>query len=251
MNATFGPPFFDRNIMGPYNQLDEEVLRGALHDLVLLACNGDEGRQEGDPLFELVTEERQSENSARRLRGSPEYPYSGCTDLVQFGLWSMLGAGTAPLGDLRKAAARKVINREEAWGWRPQVAVSLLRYSTGPHFQVYNHKSKAPFQPKLADVVLFGENGGEHVSLVDSVSDTELVTLDYGQFWAAPGKAGLHGGRRVRRALSRRSDGRLWAKSAASDKPIMGHLDVVAWLQSVIDVDQAPLLDLIVRGAPL
>lgn len=218
------------NVLGANGLVDEDRLLGAWNMLLEFFLDGANGRQEGDEVFEYVTETRQSQNSKRRRAGSPELPYSCCTDLAFSMLFALVGGDMDQMSAIQKMFAKQVINRDEFLGWRSQVAVSLLRYKTGDHFKVLRGTD---WSPPPVSIALIGEHGAEHIMVPRSVSDKQVVSDDYGQFWSKnKNSPGMFGGCRRTRELSRRN-GRLWAGSN-QPKPVIGHVDVVSWLNELI-----------------
>lgn len=199
--------------------LDDIQLRQRVLALADEACDGNTGRQEGDELFELVTEGRQSANTARRLRGSPEVGYSCCTDLAHYLLWRVLLEQLGDLTDAQRARATSTIGRTEADGWR--VGQGVSRLVGDPCFV---RLRGLDWSPPPGSIVVIGENGSEHVLIYEG----DGASFDYGQFWARPGQPGRHGGRRCVRQLTERG-GRLHL----GGRVVLGHLDPVAWVDAV------------------
>lgn len=203
--------------------LDDIQLRQRVLSLADEACDGDTGRQEGDPVFELVTEGRQSANTARRLRGSPEVTYSCCTDLAHYLLWRVLLEQLGDLTDAQRARATSTIGRTEAAGWR--VGQGVSRLVGDPCFE---RLRGLDWSPPPGSIVVIGEHGAEHVLIVEDTDQGQATSLDYGQFWARPGQPGRHGGRRCVRQFSDRG-GRLHL----GGRVVLGHIDPVAWVDAV------------------
>lgn len=230
------PAWQPRNVLGPYGEVDRQLVTEVVLDLAVFLTNGDEGRQEdnllapgdqSDPIHELVTE--------GRTRGAPRY--SSCTDLVHKAAFHLIGGKTHTLSTPQEARARRVVNRQEAWGWRSQVAVSRLRYDSGPSFLVQTRR--APLVAAPAQMLLIGENGAEHVAIIERVDGNRITSLDYGQFWSkAIGRLpALRGGVRRTRTVQMKADGRYYLGRDPDPRPIIGVLDLADWLQRVLDAD--------------
>ncbi len=61
-----------------------DVVRGAIVAVTAYACNGTEGRFQGEPIFDEVTEGRQDATDRARLQNPSLDAYSGCTDLFSY-----------------------------------------------------------------------------------------------------------------------------------------------------------------------
>lgn len=229
-----------RNILTSDRKIDVEAATQSWVELMEFFTNGTQGYQMGEDVFEYISEHRQQQSEAWRRQQfaagkKPDGPYSGCTDLAQAGLVCMLGGDIHQLSPAQEQFARKVINRGEAWGWIPQVAVSRLRYGTGSRFKVLNRGQV--WAPPPVSICIIGENGQEHVLVPKEVTDNQMVSYDYGQFWSRkPGQEPAnYGGCERTRKLERRSDGRVYAGEGAGARPILGYVDVLGWLQDVVD----------------
>ena len=156
---------------GPF--ATEQELRESALAIASYACNGDDGRELGDPVFEAVTE------------GRNHWPkYSACGDLPQFTL--------ARLG-LRD---EHIVNRNDDGGTRPWSIgqnLSKLVFATGKAF-VWASVTK---RPKPGDVLYLATP--EHVCVLDSLDETAgtIATFDYGLFDAKNGRP--QGRRRISR----------------------------------------------------
>ena len=157
------------------------------------------GRDVGDPVHELVTEGRTLANEQRRAKGSPEVPYSSCTDLATWVLASM------------GCTDESLINRNDDGGRVPwQIGASLPRLVHAPSYQ---HASRGG-APAPADILYLGNAGG-HVCVLrvwDELAGL-ATTDDYGQPY----------GRRRHRTL-RRQGGR-WTLDG---RPLEGWIDLDA-----------------------
>lgn len=142
----------------------EEALRQAAVELARYACNGDEGRVLGDPVFEEVTE------------GRAHYPrYSACGDLAQ---WVLMRLG---LRDER------ILNRSDDGGkvpWSIGQNLSKIVYKSGKAF-VWASASK---RPKPGDILYVAMP--EHVCVLDELKESEgkIITCDYGLWNASQSK---------------------------------------------------------------
>lgn len=147
---------------GPF--ATEQELRDAATLIARYACNADEGRVLGDPVFEEVTE------------GRNHWPkYSACGDLPQFMLMKL---------GLRD---ERIVNRSDDGGTQPWSIgqnLSKLVYRTGKAF-VWTTITK---RPKPGDVLYVALP--EHVCVLDRLDETAgtVSTFDYGLFDAKKGK---------------------------------------------------------------
>ena len=164
--------------MGPFDFTNgpfttEEVLRATAVAIARHACNGDDGRVLGDPVFEEVTEERN------------RWPkYSACGDLPQFVLMRL---------GLRD---ERIVNRSDDGGklpWSIGQNLSKLVFRTGKAF-VWSTVKK---RPKPGDVLYVAMP--EHVCVLDSLDEAAgtIATFDYGLVDPKTGKPA--GRRRVSR----------------------------------------------------
>lgn len=232
----FEHPFAPCNILGPGNKIDETLAREAILRLARLLVGGASGRSLGDEIFELVTEGRQAE--------TPSYD-DAHVDLIQCVAWSMLGAGTAPLGPVRKNLARQVINREEAFGWErsPAGEISRLRESAAEHFQAILPHVVNIRPPKPGDVAFLGHPASQRVAIIEEIFEKDILLLSY-----QTAQKKIVSSRAVQ-TISRHQ-GRPWVSCPPyPDLPFAGYLNLVSWLQSVIDASNEPLDELIARGA--
>jgi hypothetical protein len=179
--------------------LDEALVRAVMVANARYACDGAAGRNQRDPVFEEVVEGRQ------KWRG-----YSSCGDLVH---WCLRRAGFRD---------ERVLNREDDDGsipWRVSVNVSRLVYSSGHAFEWWSRGSPLGLRP--GDMALIGENGQEHVFIVEEVTPDSVVSYDYGQFFN-----GAHGGKRVTRRLHTGPGSRLHLYgSTLPGRPFIGRLN--------------------------
>lgn len=170
--------------------------------LAAYAVNDGQGRDAGDPVHELVTEGRTLANEQRRAKGSPEVPYSSCTDLATWVLTSM------------GCTDESLINRSDDGGRIPwQIGASLPRLVRAPSYQ----QAAAGGAPAPGDILFLTDRGG-HVAVLrvwDELAGL-ATTDDYGQPY----------GRRRHRTLRRQ--GGVWTLDG---RPLGG------WL----DLDQVPL----------
>lgn len=189
---------------------DEALARRVMVANAEYACDGSIGRQQGDPVFEEVTEGRQKNAG-----------YSACADLVH---WCLRRAG------LRDEA---ILNRNDDDGevpWRTAVNISRLATLSA----CFTRSSAKTFTARPGDAVLIGEGGDEHIFIVATITLAEGRTVvssyDYGQFFG-----GKHAGqKRLRQTTERR--GRLYLFSRTlPGRPVVGHVDTAALLKRYFD----------------
>jgi len=171
-------------------------------ELAAYATNDGKGRDVGDPVHEAITEGRTLANEQRRRNGSPEVPYSSCTDLAT---WLLASMGCTD---------ESLINRSDDGGRIPwQIGASLPRLVHAPSYQ----QAAAGGTPAAGDILFLTDRGG-HVAVLrvwDELAGL-ATTDDYGQPY----------GRRRHRTLRRQ--GGVWTLDG---RPLGG------WL----DLDQVPL----------
>ncbi len=144
------------NHYGSQREPELSDIRKRAVELARYACNGDEGRELGDPVFEEVTEGR------ARAKG-----YSACGDACHYVL-SRLG-----LTD------ETIVNRNDDGGikpWAMGANLSRLVYRTGKAF-VWASMGK---RPKPGDILYIAMP--EHVSVLGELDEDagSIATYDYG-----------------------------------------------------------------------
>ncbi len=143
----------------------ERDLRDSAVAIACYACDGDEGRCLGDPVFEEVTE------------GRNHWPkYSACGDLPLFMLMRL---------GLRD---ERILNRSDDGGtqaWRVGQNLSMLVFHTRAAF-VWSTITK---RPKPGDVLYMAMP--EHVCVLESLDENggKIATFDYGLWDAKKGKS--------------------------------------------------------------
>jgi hypothetical protein len=195
-----------------HGQFSETLLRNALRANARYACDAENGRVEKDPVFEEVTEKRQTFNG-----------YSSCGDLIH---WSLRRAG------LRD---EKILNRTDddgKMGWQVAVNISRLVYGTGSAFEHWNVGT--PFNGQPGDMGLIGDTSETtHVFIIEDVSGDQITSWDYGQFFN-----GKHGGKRVVRHLVPGANGRVQLISSTyPGRPWIGRLNMFALLKPYFDAN--------------
>lgn len=219
---------------------DETLVRDAAVAIAAEATNGDAGRWKGDPVFEHVTEGRQTwwlVNGKRR-------DYSSCGDLPHETFFNLFGARAYQAPTLKEFYSRWM-NRKEAYGWKVGWNIVKLQL-TGKAWRKF---TKGDFDPKRGDALLIGEYGAEHVAIVESVDRTSstYVTHDYGQFNAMLGK---HGGKRCTRKFGQGKDGRIWVGATTLARPAIGVVDVFVLYKLMLargELDRAVVPDSFAR----
>jgi hypothetical protein len=142
----------------------EEALRSAAIEIARFACDGDNGRILGDPVFEIVTEGRAATKG-----------YSSCGDLCHYVL--------AQLG----VRDESLVNRNSDGGeipWKVGVNLSRIVYQSGSVF-VW---SRPNLRPKPGDILYVSPP--DHVCVLETL-DEEAKTLsvfEYGQWDAHANK---------------------------------------------------------------
>lgn len=156
-----------------------EVRRRAAIAIARFACGGDDGRVVGDPVFEVVTEGRQTRQDALMLTHPGTKPYSACTDLHSY-VRNRLGCNV-----------EKYINREDEDGgvqdWAIGGGPAFVQRSPG--FMTARQALARGGHFLAGDSVTLGDPW--HVAILESL-DLDLgsaVLLEYGGFNRKLGKA--------------------------------------------------------------
>lgn len=208
------------------DSLDLALVRLASVALAKWACDGSNGRLKGDPIFNSVTEGRQRcwVNSEGK-----QVCYSACGDLPHFIIWNL--AGKPDPSTVARNAPIRAVNRQEAFGWQSGKNIILLGTLT-PGKTTY--KLVDTFNPPLGSVLLMGRNGNEHVCIVESYTEDDLHTYDYGQFFSSStGLPANYGGCAVRRYLSLNKDNFIWAsRQGYQSKPLIAYVDIGQFIVS-------------------
>lgn len=148
--------------LAPYSSEDE--LRAKAVQIARFACNGAEGRVQGDPVFDLVTEGRS------KWKG-----YSACGDLAHY--------------VLREIGFRdeRILNRDDDGGdapWKVGANLSRIVFASGGAF-VW---AKRDLRPSPGDVLYVAPP--EHVCVLEWFDEERgrVATFDYGQWDVATNK---------------------------------------------------------------
>jgi hypothetical protein len=221
------------------HSVDDVLVRGRSLAIALEATDDGEGVQMNEPMFELVTEGRQSASEARRRRpGNTEKPYSACGDLGHYDLEHLCYEFVPDPTPTQLKEALRTLNRAELDHYTNGLNVNRLYES--PAF--VHHKRGVRLGARPGDIMIIGEHGNEHVLVVESIPDpgADLITidgdldsLDYGQVFARLGQPMQYGGKRRTRRLGRGPDGRIWATGTEGSRPVLGHVDVADWVARV------------------
>lgn len=168
-------------------------------ELAAYATNDGQGRDVGDPVHEAITEGRTKGNEERRAAGSPEVPYSSCTDQI---MWILSAMGCID---------ERIVNRTDDGGPTPwKMGKSLTMIVQAPGYQ----PASGGGAPAPGDILFLTDKGG-HVCVL-RVWDTLAglaTTDDYGQPY----------GRRRHRTLRRQ--GGVWTLDG---RPLGGWIDLDA-----------------------
>lgn len=133
--------------------------RAASQYLLDWACAGTHGRNEFDPGYKIVTENRDGPDAKTRAR------YSSCADLAHWLLF-------------RLGCREPWINRAEHHGWQSGVNLNRLVPKPIGACPVASHQIGA-LAP--GDIVVVDSQYGGHVICVTDVEDTRIKTAEYGQ----------------------------------------------------------------------
>lgn len=179
-------------------------------------CNGYQGREEGETIYEWVTEHRQSQNTIARRSNKNILAYQSCGDLIHSSLF---------LGGCRD---EYLINRTGDNGKIPWITgVNISRISRNPAFKVFTQGDVDLAESLPGDVfILLGEQQGtEHACMFNKMNLASKIvsSYDYGQFNKSSGK---YSGHAVDRTLEFKN-GKAWLISASGvRKYIYGKLDI-------------------------
>lgn len=203
------------------SSLDEAIFRAAILSIADFACNGSIGRQKGDPIFERVTERRQS---CWKVEGKTRC-YSGCGDLPHFAAWLLTGAirYNEPI-----RSSLRWINRAEAWGWKTGWNLIKLHSETGSAWTKHTKRDAIVSETKAGDIWYFGEAGTGHVCIVKRIENDQLFSFDYGGFFKGSTGKSEHGGKANVRSFREGSDGRIkvFDSGYPSGRTLVGKLDL-------------------------
>lgn len=163
-------------------------IRAASVALARYACDGERGRHVGDPVFELVTEGRQSRTDKAHKAGAQMVPYSACGDLCH---WVLRCLGVRD---------ERLVNRSDDGGQTPwQVGVNVSRIS-GSKLLTRGQL------PEPGDIVWIGPDtptGMHHVFICAACDGSTLVSYDYGQVDDVGRAAGAKKARAIQRVEDR------------------------------------------------
>jgi len=131
------------------------------------AVNGEKGRDELDPIYQQIVEERDGPTAKQRAR------YSSCADLA-FWLYARLGCIGMP-----------TMNRDEEPGIGGEsdwiVSVNLNRWC-GPPIGPNKYAKKAgEYEFDTGDVIVVNNRFGGHVIVVTACESDMVFTAEYGQ----------------------------------------------------------------------
>lgn len=211
-----------------------ELTRRGLVAIASALCNGEEGWQKGDPIFDYVTEGRQTwwlVNGVRR-------DYSSCGDLVWATLW--LGAGATLYSDPGMRRVLQCINREEAGKYRS--GYNMINLHAKVPDGTWTRFRKQAFAPPAGSALLVSEP--EHVCIVHRLEyegdgSGTLYTLDYGQFFAKDGRE-EHGGRAKEKRFWTAPNGTVFVGDPSKrGRPVYGWLDLALVLSALKDAAHA------------
>jgi len=160
-------------------QRDLAMVRRASIAIASYFCNGDQGWVVGDPIFEYVTEGRQSSHNKLYAQGKVKFPYFSCGDLVHTVL-VFLGVRDEHL-----------INRNMDGGvhpWEPQQ--NILRPQQHKSWHVFDSRSVYEGGSWFDVGDPFMTCCDPHVAIFEDIdfNKGELTSYDYGQV-SAKGQA--------------------------------------------------------------
>lgn len=213
------------------SEFSAKVLRDAFVFNADYLCNGDQGRSEGETIYEWVTERRQSQNTIARRNNPHVLAYQSCGDLIHSNLF------------LCGCRDEYLVNRTSDNGKIPWiVGVNISRISRHPAFSHFQKAEDIALCLPGDVLILLGEKPGtEHACILDrfNLSAKTIKTYDYGQFNP---KTGKYCGHAVYRSLELNS-GKAWLGSASGQrKYILGKLDIskVTFKESAIVPNDFP-----------
>lgn len=187
------------------------------YELLTVACNGEAGRDEDDPVYQFVTEGRDV--------GAMQKKYSSCGDLAHWLYWTM-------------GVRLPWVNREPNGGWRVGQNVSLLAWCP----QAQSCDNVLRFEP--GDVVIIWgreDTSDAHVMVVlEQESPQVLLVAEYGQPGGRVNRrsrlGGKIGARRLRRHIPLEA-----VIAAAEEAGQLEPIDGPAVLASVRAIDEPTL----------
>lgn len=205
---------------------DGSLVLPAVRDAIVCTaealCGFNVGVVKGDPIFDYVTEGRQTSwlvNGKRRH-------YSSCGDLPWAVLWLLAGDHRYENEVDRVLAC---VNRREAYGYRTAKNIEYLHSRTGKAWTWYKPDRWSP--SKLRGTALLVDDP-EHVCIVeDAKDDGTITTFDYGQFFQREGRSSAeHGGCRRRKKWHRIGNRIFVHGGTKPGRPVMGWLDLATVL---------------------
>jgi hypothetical protein len=171
-----GKPFLDDHLRP---LVDPELVRKAWLALAAFASGGDKGRSMGDPVYERVTEGRQTASVERIRRGSKEVPYSACGDEPH---WCLDCLG------VRDEALVNRTGDEGVSPWAMGQNLSRLVWGAGRRWW---HPARGKEVPPAGAILLIAHP--EHVEILEEWGEGYILTHSYG-LWTA--ERGYHASRR-------------------------------------------------------
>jgi hypothetical protein len=195
--------------------LDDWHIRRRALEIARYAVDDEHGTNEGDDVFEVVTEGRKSANTAARRTNPKLVPYSECGDLPSYVLWTLVqelvANGPHHVAQAREAA--RTINRAEAYGYKVGANISKL-FGSPAFVATLDVRDLRP-----GDIGLIG--APEHVFIVEGLylNKASLVTIDY---------ASEKGGGSITERPTV-----VGGRGLASGRPLIGYVDVAAFIARV------------------
>ncbi len=137
------------------NKYPKDVLQLAIIALCYYAVDGENGRTVGDPVFEMVTEGRQSRQDKLCLQNPKIKRYSACGDL---GHWVLKSIGCED---------ETLVNRSDDGGKTPWMDTkNLIMLDTSKYWQWWS--SRGDKIPETGDIIIVSPP--EHVLILESMN---------------------------------------------------------------------------------
>ncbi len=234
-----------QDVSGGNGQIDPKKLERAWEDLLHYFVGSEVGVSEGDSPFEYVTEGRASR---RRSLHDLELiaPYNPSSDLAHALVYNLVAANQDHLTGLQRLFVGKFINRQEYLGWRERLGFLRLRHGVGKHFKMIDRHSTISM-PSVA-ILMAGDRVQERVLIPQHATAQQFIGWSY----EAPSNTDTSSakvGKKKTYKTSKGPDGTWFIVDVVDNLslPLLGYVDVLGWLQELIDYNSIKPTSWLVR----